>query len=99
MTETSVTTRPLVPRIPVAGAATTMGVAVPLQPPVPMRRRHFTSALPTLFAGFNLRQAAGGGSLLPLFLLAWFALVTQLDAQAFTLLLPEIQNDFGLSVG
>jgi branched-chain amino acid transport system ATP-binding protein len=73
-------------------------VFVPERPIAAPPRTSLSAILMGVLAQLNVRQVAAAGPILPLVLLGYVALVTQWDAQAFGLLLPEIKASFGFSV-
>jgi branched-chain amino acid transport system ATP-binding protein len=68
-------------------------VEQPAAAKVPLRER--TALLARML---DVRAVAAGGPLLPLILLGYFSLVSGLDQQAFSLLLPDMKDDFGTGI-
>jgi ABC-type branched-subunit amino acid transport system ATPase component/MFS family permease len=52
-----------------------------------------------LIAQMNIHRVTAGGPVLPLLLIAWLPLITQLDTAATVIMGPEIQRDLGISLG
>jgi ABC-type branched-subunit amino acid transport system ATPase component/MFS family permease len=47
----------------------------------------------------NIHTVTAGGPILPLLLVAWLPLITQLDTQATVIMGPDIQHELGISLG